>query len=150
MHNWNIEHYHKYSQETLQREQGKHCKGNKTNIAKGTRHTDEQTQKIKSIVLHKHSENATGEKVKGSPKGLLTTSDQAYVTVSAFWKQTHPREAKKPTNQHQPPLPNPTAKKPLQKQPPKLVEWKNGQGAWGEGNAPIYQRGYLMWGALLL
>lgn len=73
----------------------KHCKGNKANIEKETRHADEQTQKIKSIALHKHSENATGEKVKGSPNGFFTTSNQACVTVSASWKQKHPKEAKK-------------------------------------------------------
>lgn len=106
----------------------KHCKGNKANIAKRRRHADEQTQKIKSIVLHKHSENETGENVKGSPDGLLTTSDQACVTVSAFWKQTHPREAKKQTNQLQHPLPNPTAKKHSKNSPQSLWNGKIGKG----------------------
>lgn len=114
----------------------KHCKGDKTNIAKPTRHADEQTQKIKSIVLHKHSENATGENVKGSPNGLLTTSDQACVTVSALWKQTHPRKTKKHTNQPQHPLPNPTTKKPSKNSPQSLWNGKIGKGPGRRGMLP--------------
>lgn len=102
----------------------KDCKVNQANIAKGTRHADEQTQKIKTIVLHKHSENATGEKVKGSPNGFFTNSNQACVT--AFWKQKHPKETKKPTSQTSP------RKNPPQNQPPKLVEWKNRHVTYAE------------------
>lgn len=74
----------------------KHCKGNKANTAKGARHHEEQTQKIKSIVLHKNSENTAREYVKGFPNGLFTTINQVCVTVSAFCKQKCPKEAKTP------------------------------------------------------
>lgn len=80
MHNWKTEYYHKSSQETLQREQGR------------------QRCKLKRYieVLDKCSEDVTREKVERSPNDLFTTSHQECVTIHecvlfTLCKQKHPK-----------------------------------------------------------